>query len=169
MIILSYPSNWPKARILVLPTYYQLIFAGSSSPDECGYISNTANKGSSLSTPPTVRSTPSSEALDVVADLRYEAMRFRSLPHSSRPLTLATSSRETNGNHLDDIQDHAQAPASAMSSGVPPNMSIPLVGLKHFQPMILNGNTNNTSPRSQQHNIEDMYAKVSHIHTSIPT
>ena len=144
---------------MVLPTYYQLIFAGSSSPDECGYISNTANKGSSLSTPPTVRSTPSSEALDVVADLRYEAMRFRSLPHSSRPLTLATT-KETNGNHLDDIIQDAQAPPSAMS-GMPPNMSIPLVGLKQFQPMILNGNTNNTSP--QQHNIEDLYAKVIHI------
>ena len=103
-----------------------------------------------------MRSTPSSEALDVVADLRYEAMRFRSLPHSSRPLTLAT--KETNGNHLDDIIQDAQAP-SAMSGM--PNMSIPLVGLKQFQPMILNGNTNNTSP--QQHNIEDLYAKVSHI------
>ena len=141
----------------ILNLFFLLIFAGSSSPDECGYISNTANKGSSLSTPPTVRSTPSSEALDVVADLRYEAMRFRSLPHSSRPLTLAT--RETNGNHLDDIQD-AQA-RSAMSGMPMPNMSIPLVGLKQFQPMILNGNTNNsTSP--PQHNIEDLYAKVSH-------
>ena len=90
-----------------------------------------------------MRSTPSSEALDVVADLRYEAMRFRSLPHAARPVTL---SRETNGNHLDD---HGLAPN--------PNMSIPLVGLKQFQPLILNGNANNTSP---QHNIEDLYAKV---------
>ena len=123
---------------------FLFLFLASSSPDEGGYISNTANKGSSLSTPVTVRSTPSSEALDVVADLRYEAMRFRSLPHAARPVTL---SRETNGNHLDD---HAgQAPN--------PNMSIPLVGLKQFQPLILNGNANNTSP---QHNIEDLYAKV---------
>ena len=123
------------------------LFAASSSPDEGGYISNTANKGSSLSTPATVRSTPSSEALDVVADLRYEAMRFRSLPHPhpSRPMTLA---RETNGNHLGVDHD--------------PHMSIPLVGLKQFQPLMLNGNANSTTT-SPHHNIEDLYAKVSRL------
>ena len=127
-------------------------FAASSSPDEGGYISNTANKGSSLSTPATVRSTPSSEALDVVADLRYEAVRFRSLPHptTSRPMTLVA--RETNGNHLDDHDP--QHPN--------PNLSIPLVGLKQFQPLMLNGNANSTNT-SPHHNIEDLYAKVSRL------
>ena len=69
-------------------------FSGSSSPDDAGFISTAGNKGSSLSTPGTVRSTPSSEALDVVADLRYEALRFRSLPSHPPP----PRSKETNGN-----------------------------------------------------------------------
>ena len=61
-----------------------LFFSGSSSPDDAGFVSTAGNKGSSVSTPGTVRSTPSSEALDVVGDLRYESMRFRSLPVSHK-------------------------------------------------------------------------------------
>ena len=58
-----------------------------------------------------------------------------------------TLARETNGNHLADHD---------------PNMSIPLVGLKQFQPLMLNGNANSTTT-SPHHNIEDLYAKVSRL------
>ena len=64
-----------------------------------------------------------------------------------------TLARETNGNHLGaDLDQHDHHPN--------PKMSIPLVGLKEFQPLMLNGNANNTTT-SPHHNIEDLYAKVS--------
>ena len=81
-------------------------------------MSTAGNKGSSLSTPGTVRSTPSSEALDVVADLRYEALRFRSLPLQQAP----SRTKETNGNLFNE-DEHM---------------------MKQYQPppVMLNGNTN---------------------------
>ena len=107
-----------------------LLLGSRSSPDEAGFVSTAGNKGSSLSTPGTVRSTPSSEALDVVADLRYEALRFRSLPLHT-PQQQAPRTKETNGNLFNE-DEHM---------------------MKQYQPVVLNGNTN-------AQNIEDLYAKV---------
>lgn len=109
-------------------------------------MSTAGNKGSSLSTPGTVRSTPSSEALDVVADLRYESLRFRSLPLHKND---SAFSKETNGNLLDGPNHHG------IMESPEPNMSVPLVGPKQYAPVQLNGNANNAQ------NIEDLYAKVS--------
>ena len=102
-----------------------------------------------------MRSTPSSEALDVVADLRYESLRFRSLPLASSTTkndhgTTSFAAKETNGNLFDQIV----AQHTALETVPEP---IPLGdGLKQY-PM-LNGNAN-TTPVTQ--NIEDLYAKVS--------
>ncbi len=134
---------------------FTTLFSGSSSPDEGGFISTAGNKGSSLSTPGTVRSTPSSEALDVVADLRYESLRFRSLPLHKNELTY---SKETNGNLLDGPSSVTTGPPLGPHHHPEPNMSVPLVGPKQYHPPVLNGNAN-----TAQQNIEDLYAKVRQI------
>ena len=114
-------------------------------------MSTAGNKGSSLSTPGTVRSTPSSEALDVVADLRYESLRYRSLPVSHKNGDTGSSgepvsaySKETNGNLFHD------GPITLPSLEYTP---------KQYQtpPVTLNGNANTATAQ----NVEDLYAKVS--------
>jgi hypothetical protein len=130
------------------------LLAGSSSPDEGGFISTTGNKGSSVSTPGTVGSTPSSEALDTLPDLRHdrESSRFRSLPHSRN--NGCSSKLEPNGNNI--LEQLGPDPT--------PNMSVPpMVGTRQYhQPAptaaLLNGNSNSNAAAQ---NIEDLYAKVS--------
>ena len=114
-------------------------------------MSTAGNKGSSLSTPGTVRSTPSSEALDVVADLRYESLRYRSLPVSHKNGDTSAGepvsySKETNGNLF-----HDDGPITLPSLEFTP---------KQYQtpPVTLNGNANNATSAQ---NVEDLYAKVS--------